>query len=112
MAIGSGQLFHSVAFDKPARRPDGQGGFSGWDEIATVRANIRNLRGGETVQAARLQGRQPVVVTVRNAGVTRMITTDCRMRDLRNGDIYNIRAIVVVESRQFIEITAESGVTI
>ncbi|MCI0999201.1 head-tail adaptor protein [Ochrobactrum sp. C6C9] len=112
MAIGAGQLFHSVAFDKPGLQPDGQGGFSGWVEIANVRANIRNLRGGETVQAARLQGKQPVVATIRNAGVTRLVTTDCRMRDLRTGEVYNIRAIVIAEDRQFIEITAERGVTI
>jgi len=34
------------------------------------------------------------------------------MRDVRTGVHYNIRSVVPTDDRQFLEITAESGVTI
>ncbi|MGU3577092.1 head-tail adaptor protein [Brucellaceae bacterium C25G] len=107
---GSGQLIDKITFSTIREVPDGNHGF---DEVATdftVRANIRYLRGGETVQAARLTGKQPVVVTVRRSSQTAALITNDKMRDARTGTEYQIRAIVPTEDRQFMEITAESGV--
>lgn len=121
----AGKLDKLVAFDKPLREPDGHGGVvEGWQEAILAveeRAFFRYLRGGETVQAARLEGRQPVVVTVYNSLATRMIDESWRMRDLREGDwasgdiwagpIYNVRLRgVVSDDRRWIEILVESGV--
>lgn len=115
-AIDHGDLFHSVAFDRPVTAPDGHGGTeTRWSEPAAqlaARAHILYLRGGETVQAARLQGRQPVVVTIRRSAATLAISESWRMRDVRAGVEYQIRAIVPTEDRQFLEITAESGVAV
>ena len=108
---GSGQLIDKITFSTITEVPDGHGGFNEVQTSFTVRANIRYLRGGETVQAARLTGKQPVVVTVRRSSQTAALTTDDKMKDARTGTEYQIRAVVPSEDRQFIEITAESGVT-
>lgn len=106
----AGSLYDKFTFSTITEVPDGHGGFDLVPTNFTVRANIRYLRGGETVQAARLTGKQPVVVTVRRSSHTRALTTDSQMKDARTGTEYQIRAIVPTEDRQFIEITAESGV--
>lgn len=108
--ISAGSLYHKVAFDLIEEVEDGHGGFEPVKVTFETRAHIRYLRGGETVQAARLEGKQPVVVTVRRSSKTMQVDTDTVMRDARTGTVYNIRAVVPTEDRQFIEITAESGV--
>lgn len=113
MTIGAGDLFQSVAFDSPVVSPDGFGGRNdGWAEQLQARAHFRFLRGGEAVQAARLAGRQPVVVTIRSSAAARAITPAWRMRDLNAGEVYNIRAIVPTDDRRFLELTCESGVAV
>ena len=108
-----GDLFEAVAFDRPVVNPDGHGGtetaWSGDADAVKARANFRFLRGGETVQAARLSGRQPLVATVRRSLATRQVTTDWRMRDTRTGVEYQIRSIVHTDDRLFLEMTVESG---
>uniref|UniRef100_A4WTD5 Phage head-tail adaptor, putative n=1 Tax=Cereibacter sphaeroides (strain ATCC 17025 / ATH 2.4.3) TaxID=349102 RepID=A4WTD5_CERS5 len=110
---GAARLFDEVAFDEPVQIPDGSGGTDAtWQERYACRAHIRYLRGGEVVQAARLAGRQPVVVTIRRSAEAEAIRADWRMRDNRTGETYNIRAIVPTEDRRWLEITAESGVAV
>lgn len=109
--MSAGELNYLASFDAPTSVPNGQGGtITGWSEQCTVWAGVQFLRGGETVQAARLAGRQPVVVRVRAYSVTSQITPAWRMRI--GGAIYNIRAIVPSDDRAFYEITAESGVAV
>lgn len=111
-SIKPGDLNQSVAFDIMTNVPDGQGGFKKQPTTIETRANFRFLRGGETVIAARLNGTQPVVATIRLNERTRQITTETVMRDKRNGTKYNIRAVVPTDDRKFLEVTAQSGVTI
>ncbi len=106
----AGSLYDKITFSTITEVPDGNHGFDEVPTDFTVRANIRYLRGGETVQAARLTGKQPVVVTVRRSSQTAALTTDDGMRDARTGTKYNIRSVVTTDDRQFMEITAESGV--
>ena len=122
----AGTLYFPVAYDAPKEVPDGHGGVEvGWDTDNAVmaRAHFLYLRGGETVQAARLQGRQPIVVTIRNSAVAREITAGWRMRDmnagtLSSGDVwsgpaFNVRtAPVPSDDRQWLEITVEGGVAV
>lgn len=111
--MDAGDLYQKVAFDEPVTQSDGQGGtINGWSERFQRRAHYLWLRGGETVQAARLEGRQPLVITVRSDSGTRQITTDWRARDARSGAIFNIRGIVPSDNRAFLEITVESGVAV
>lgn len=64
------------------------------------------LRGSEVVQAARLEGRQPVVATIRQNALTDQITPAWRMRDKRTGDIYEISGKVPTDDRLYYEVTA------
>lgn len=52
----------------------------------TVWAGMRPLRGSEAVMAARLDGRQPYVVTVRNTTQTRGVTVAWQLVDARNAN--------------------------
>lgn len=110
---GAGRLFERAAFDYPTSNDDGQGGREeGWTEAFVCAANFKYLRGGETVQAARLAGRQPVVVTIRQSSLSREVTHEWRMRDTRRGDLYNIRSIVPSDDRMYLELTCEKGVAV
>ena len=112
--MDAGQMNYLVVFEQPLKVPDGHGGqVNGWGNPVTADAAFRFLRGGETVQAARLSGRQPVVVTVYAHSQTQAITTAWRMRDARSGTIYNIRSgPVPTDDRQYLEFTVESGVAV
>lgn len=100
-----------VAFDAPTVGSNGYGGtVQGWTERLSCWAGIQYLRGGETVQAARLAGRQPAVVRIRASALAAQITPEWRMRDLRRDVTYNIRAVVPTDDRAFYELTVESGV--
>jgi head-tail adaptor len=108
--IKAGGLDYITAWDEPASESDGMGGVrNGWHERHRCPAHLRFLRGGETVQAARLEGRQPVVVTIRSSGPARAIMTNWRMRDLRSGAVYQVVAPPVpTDDRAGLEITCES----
>lgn len=117
-------LFYAVRFDAPMSWDDGHGGVEqGWDPQSefVARAHFRFLRGGETVQAARLQGRQPVVVTLRRDSDVMQITAGWRMRGDRLNEggpddanaVYNVRtAPVPTDDRRFVEVLVEGGVAI
>ena len=117
----AGRLYQAVAFDKPVQQSDGQGGtINGWEQQFECRAHYRYLRGGESVQAARLEGRQPLIITVRSSSETQQVQTDWRIRDVRTGEfdvngdwtgvVYQIKAVNPTDDRRFLEILAESGV--
>ncbi len=107
---GAGKLDYRAAFDAPTSTDNGGGGtVLGWQQRLHCWAGFRFLRRGETVQAARLQGRQPVVVTIRASDASAAIDTDWRMRDIRTGTIYAIRTKVPSEDRAFYELTCEAG---
>lgn len=83
-----------------------------FEDRFTVWAGVTYLRGSETVMASRLEGRQPVVIAVRQSANTRSITTDWKARNARTDEVYNIRTIVPTKDRAGFEITAESGVAV
>ncbi|MGB0855033.1 MAG: head-tail adaptor protein [Pikeienuella sp.] len=104
------RLVESVAFDSPAPASDGQGGAEmGWTEEHTCRAHFRYLRGSETVQASRLAGIQPVVISVRLCAALSDISTEWVIRDVRRSDTYNITSFIPSDDRNWLEITATSG---
>lgn len=105
------RLKERVAFDRPGGVSDGQGGITKeWvEEIPKVGAAFRYLRGGETVQAARLEGRQPVVATIRNNGVAKQIDATWRMRDLFQPHVYAVQSVIPTDDDLYLEITAERG---
>jgi SPP1 family predicted phage head-tail adaptor len=115
---GAGELRQRVLFARPNIIEDAYGNVStGWEEMFTVSANITPRLGGETVEAARLTGRQPVVIRVRQSDHTRQIRTDWRATNTHNGVAYNIRTAVDphegnTEHGKWIDMLAEAGVAI
>lgn len=109
--MAAGKLYETVRFERPFRTEDGYGGFEeGWEAQMTVHAHYTRMRGGETVMAARLEGKQPTVIRVRASSDTRSITTDWRAVDTRSGEIFNLRSILETDNRAYLDIMAESGV--
>ncbi|RAZ75835.1 phage head closure protein [Mesorhizobium atlanticum] len=107
----AGELLYNVAFDKKGAASDGAGGTTtAFTEQFSCRAAYVHLRGGESVQAARLQGQHPQVIRVRSSSHTRGVTTDWRIRDKRTGDVFNIRDITPGLDRQFIDFLCQKGV--
>ena len=110
----AGNLTHRVAFDRRANvNPDFPNDFgntvSGWVEQFQCRAEFIHLRGGESVMAARLQGKHTQVIRVRATALTRSVSTDWRVRDVHSGAAFNIRDITPVD-RQWLDMLCERGV--
>lgn len=106
----AGRLRESVRVMQPTSADDGLStAITGAAEAFATRAHYRRLVGTEAVQAARLAGRQPTVITIRASAAARAIRTGWHILDARTGERFNIRGIVETEDRQFLEILAEGG---
>jgi SPP1 family predicted phage head-tail adaptor len=107
----AGKLRERVTFQKRMlQADDGYGNaLTAFADVMTVWARITPLRGGEGVIAARLQGTQPVLITVRHSTETAAITPDWRLVDARTGTIYNIRTAVADERKAQIDMICEAG---
>ena len=116
--MGAGDLRYRVKFSERDDIEDEFGNVStGWIDRFTVAANITPRLGGETVEAAQLAGRQPVVIRVRTSPDTMLIRTDWKATNTDNGIEYNIRTAVdpfegSVEHDKWIDMLAESGVAV
>lgn len=111
----AGQLYEKVAFDRREQsNPDSPADYGNTESVFVEqfirRAGFTYLRGTETVIAARLEGRQPVVVRMRSDSQTRTIAADWRMRDVRSGVEYAVRSIAPTTDRQWLDVLCESGV--
>lgn len=84
----AGALRERVHCQFPASLDDGWGtplpGAGEFGTQFTVAAGMKPRTGGEGVDAARLGGTQPFVVTVRNTSQTRKLSTAWRLVDARN----------------------------
>jgi SPP1 family predicted phage head-tail adaptor len=106
----AGKLRDRVTFQSRRDEPDGFGNVvSTWAGDFSRWCNVRYLRGSETVIAARLEGRQPVIITVRKDPQTDLVEPG--MRCMVNGRTYNIREYPrPSDDRMMYEFLAESGV--
>ena len=90
----AGRLSERVAFDAPNGTTDDFGGVTvAWAEVFQERARFIYAKGDESVQAARQAGRYAFKVHVRASAQTRALTTDHRMREARDGTIWNITEV-------------------
>jgi len=107
----AGALRHRFAFDRRETVDDGYGNTQAeFVEQFVVWAGVQARFGGETVTAARLAGQQPVTVTVRKSEQTAQINPDWRARDVRSGEIYNIRSIADPDdSGAFLDLLCQTG---
>lgn len=89
MPLGAGDLRDSVRFQSRDVVDDGFGNMvPGGEFLDRFRrsVNLRPRLGGEAVSAARLEGRQPFILTVRRGGETLQVTPAWRIVDARNSD--------------------------
>lgn len=110
-----GQLRERVAFEYRATVDDGLGNEEAgdWTPGFTVAARIAPARGAESIQAARLAGKQPVLITVRSSTQTREVGLSWRARDVRKGTLYNIRSIVNPdEQNKYLDMECDAGVAV
>lgn len=111
--MSAGSLRELVSFDAPIAVPDGAGGEeTGWREIHSCRAEFIYIRGSEAIEAARLSGRALHKVKIRRCFDACKITTDSRMRDRRQGTVFNVREVDSLTSQTWIYIVAENGVAV
>jgi SPP1 family predicted phage head-tail adaptor len=109
--IGASDLFYSVALEKRAEADDGYGNtVSNWVVQFQCRAAFHHLRGGESVMAGRLGGKHTQIITLRRSARTLEVATDWRVRDARNGDVFNIRDVTQETDRRWISLLVEKGV--
>jgi len=115
---GAGDLDHRVAFATRKTESDGYGNTEGvFVDHYPVSAALVPKLGGEAVQAARLSGVQPYILTVRDSPEMRQVTTDWRARHLVDcpcgrsaNELYNIRGIIDPDGkRQWLEMTVDAG---
>lgn len=90
---------------------DGAGNELGeFREVATLRAEIRELRGDEAVLAGKLQGRGTCLIIVRTSTLTKLITAEDRLVDLAGDRILNVRYTQPPGRGGYITLLCESGV--
>lgn len=112
--VGAGKLDRRLQFSERVEVDDGYGNTVGaFVPQFSDAANIKFLKGGESVMAARLTANGPVIVTVRNSTQTRRIAPQWQAQDTRTGVVYNIRERPrESDDRSTLEFLAESGVAV
>jgi head-tail adaptor len=111
--MAAGELREMVRFDRRATIPDdGYGNTSGaWEPFAgPCPARIAPAAGSEDVLAERLQGLQPVEITVRYSRQTAALGTQDRAVDVRSGRTYSISSVNNGDERlAYLTILATAG---
>lgn len=110
---GAGDLRDRVLFQFRSPDPNGDAlgawadGFTVWAQIIWLRGN---LRGSEAVMQQRLEGKQPVIITVRDSSQARQIDPSWRVVNARNDlQVFNITSAAPAKERGFIDILAVMG---
>jgi head-tail adaptor len=82
-----------------------------WQDLFTAWGGIQFMRGGEAVLAARLNARQPAILTIRNSAQARGILPSDRAVNANTGEIFNIRENPreAKDNRDFLEMLVEAG---
>lgn len=101
-----GQLDRRVTFRQEGTDPT-TGESTGWADVATRYARIQGLVGSESVQASRMAGRQPVIITVHRDSVTRTIDNGWQVVDARDPTLkWDVTSKIETEDLAWVEILA------
>lgn len=94
--LGAGDLRERIHFQRRVAADDGFGNVlasGAFETVFTVSANLRPLRGSESVMQSRLAGKQPYIVTVRSSSETREADESWQLVDARKADrIFAVKA--------------------
>jgi head-tail adaptor len=111
--IDAGDLDQRVTFGERTIIDDGAGNERGdFADRFTVSAQFVHLRGGESVMAARLDGKHVQVIRVWTSSDTQQVTTDWLVKDARKGTLFNIRDITPARDGSFLDLLCETGVAL
>lgn len=104
--ITAGKLRHTITIEREESTSDGAGGsYLTWSTVATPRAFIKPMSGGERLQAMRLEATVTHRIFIRYRDD--LLTSD---RINFNGRLMQIRALINLEERnRWIEIYADEG---
>lgn len=107
-AYSAGDLTKRAALKEPFEDVDADGQIiQSYPTRGTVWANIRHLRGGESVITARLQSRSPAIITVRTSSLTRCITSEWQV--VIDWKIYEVKEDPrETQDRAFLEFLVEA----
>lgn len=112
--MAAGKLTHRLSFQNRALVSDGYGNeeASTFTEMFVRWAQIQPSAGIETVNAARLQGQQPVDIIVYRDSETLDIAADWQAVDLNEGTIYALTSppMDVWQNRKKLMMKARTGV--
>lgn len=109
----AGSLDARVRFDSRGLDANGDP-LDAFEPGFTVWARVQYLRGNEAAVSNRLEGRQPVMIDVRESGQTRTITNAMRAviisgRGVRGGTELNITAVAPGQDPGFINVLGTAG---
>ncbi|MCW0235277.1 MAG: head-tail adaptor protein [Ferrovibrio sp.] len=113
---GAGAMTRLLSWQKRVETnpdaPDDYGNTrSDWAEQYRCHSRRIPMRGGEGVQASRLQGTQPYVLQIRQCEAARLIRTDWRAVDTRSGQILQVKTITDPDDRgAYLDIMVVEGV--
>ena len=85
----------------------------GWEDRFSLFAELDYQRGSELAVSNRLEGRQPVAMTIRDSAQARTITAGFRaivQGGQRPGETFNITAVAPARARGFLHLMGVSGV--
>lgn len=104
----TGDLTKRATLLEPITVRDEDGGKIGdYTDRSTVWANLLPLRGTEAVMQARIQSRNPAIITVRASSLTRQITSEWRVRI--DGRVFDVKERPrETQDRAFLEFLAEA----
>lgn len=107
-AYSAGDLTKRAALLEPFEERDADGQIvQEYRERGTVWCNVRHLRGGESVMQARMESRNPAIITVRASSLTRGVDSEWRVRI--DGREYDVKEDPrETQDRAFLEFLAEA----
>jgi hypothetical protein len=109
----AGQMAWRFRFERRELDQNGDRLGAWGDSAVTLAAKFFALRGSprssEEVFSERLQGRQPIILTVRDCAASRLIASDWRAVDARTGAVYGVKAAAPnSDDIAYIDILAEA----
>ncbi len=98
---GAGRYNRLITFQRRQAVDDGFGNTKGdWEDIFTSPARLEPKLGGEATTAARLQGTQPHMMTIRSNTAAREVTPAWRAYDARNTKlVFDIKSAINPDER-------------
>lgn len=106
---GVEDLTKRAAFQRPMKSRDADGNpITSYPTVFEAWVNLKPLRGGESVMAARMQSRAPAIVTFRSSSQTREVTSEWRV--VISGRIYAAKEDPrETQDRAYLEMLIEGG---